>query len=182
MCYVCHMLGPSLRRQYVWPHREDGREQQPGLHRDQDCPGVQCLPPRAHAHAPLPADMREVKGDDSHHACVVTSTIGLAYQTLTGPGISVSEPPSPSALVPGFCAAVLSGAHQNPAASGRDEGSGTGPFLLSDASLHKENITQTVSSVTLRAIVNWKSSALANQVKLRYISLFKNYRFTVHDL
>lgn len=41
---------------------------------------------------------------------------------------------------------------------------------------------QTVSSFTLRATVNWKSTALANQVKLRYVSLFKNYRFTVHDL
>lgn len=127
MCYVCHMCGPSLRRQYVWPPRRGWARtaawpaQRPGL------PRSPCLPPRAHAHAPLPADMREVKGDDSHQACV-TSTIGLAYQTLTGPGISVSELPSPNALVPGFCAAVLSGTHQNPAASGHDEGSGTRPF------------------------------------------------------
>lgn len=126
---VCLAPPRGWARTAAWP------AQRPGL------PRSPCLPPRAHAHAPLPADMKELKGDGSHHACVVTSTIGLAYQTLTGPGISVSEPPSPSALVPGFCAAALSGAHQNPAASGRDEGSGTGPFLLSDASLHKENIT-----------------------------------------
>lgn len=70
-------------------------EQQPGLQRP-GLPRSPCLPPRAHAHAPLPADMREVKGDDNHRACVITSTIGLAYQTLTGPGTSVSEPPPPT--------------------------------------------------------------------------------------
>lgn len=50
------------------------------------------------------------KGDDDHHTCVITSAIGLAYQTLTGPSISIFKPfppPKKNTLLPDSCSAVL---------------------------------------------------------------------------
>lgn len=48
-------------------------------------------------HSPVPTDLPagtvgKVKGDDDHHTCVITSAIGLAYQTFTGPSISSFKP------------------------------------------------------------------------------------------
>lgn len=59
---------------------------------DEPCPLVQS-PPRALSQGPPPAGtVGKVKGDGNHHTCVITSAIGLAYQTFTGPSISMFKP------------------------------------------------------------------------------------------
>lgn len=79
---------PAVGNSRSSPLAEDGRLAEGGqaLPSRSECTGA-----LTQAHLPTGV-VGKVKGDDDHHTCVITSAIGLAYQTFTGPSISIFKP------------------------------------------------------------------------------------------
>lgn len=127
------------------------------------------VPPQALTRAHPPAGMvGKVKGDDDHHTCVITSAIGLAYQTFTGPSISIFKPSSPRYTASWFlfsCSEIQCVNQDLPTSRHPERGAGPYPrgFLLCDPSLQERASLSWFLTVRLRATVNWNNHALATR-------------------
>ena len=126
-------------------------------------------PPQALTHAHPPAGMvGKVKGDDDHHTCVITSAIGLAYQTVTGPSISIFKPSSPRYTASWFlfsCSEIQCVNQDLPTSRHPERAAGPYPrgFLLCDPSLQERASLSWFLTVRLRTTVNWNNHALTTR-------------------
>lgn len=112
------------------------------------------------------------KGDDDHHTCVITSAIGLAYQTLTGPSISIFKPFPPQKthcfLIPVqlfWNTVCTSGPAYQPSSWEGKQDPVSRVFCDVTPVYRQESVAPTVGFLTvrLRATVNWNNTALATR-------------------
>lgn len=115
---VCRILRPSLRRRYVWPLERMGEEG--SLACTEARRAAQGFKSHIRGTCPCPFTWRQAR--QRFKVTAVTASchyLSPAYQTLTGPSISIPEPLPPNTLLPDSCAAVLNSTHQT-------EGRGSG--------------------------------------------------------
>lgn len=158
-----HVPSPICRKQQVQPSWGG-----PARRSDEPSPLVQSAPEAlTHAHPPA-GTVGTVKGDDDHHTCVITSAISLAYQTFTGPSISIFKPFSPQYTASWFlfsCSETQCVNQDLPTSRHPERRAGPYPqgLLLRDPSLRERTSVSRFLTVRLRATVNWNNHALATR-------------------
>lgn len=121
-----------------------------------------------HPRPPTSWHSGEGQGDDDHHTCVITSAIGLAYQTFTGPSISIFKPFPPKYTASWFlfsCLEIQCVNQDLPTSRHLERGAGpyTQGFLLCDPGLQERESLSRFLTVSSRATVNWNNHALATR-------------------
>lgn len=145
-----HLVGNSCAHM-LSPHYEKPQVQ-PSLRGLTGVEGGQALPSCSECiwgtHPSVPTDLPagtvgKVKGDDDHHTCVITSAIGLAYQTFTGPSISSFKPFPPKKYTASWflfsCSEIQCVSQDLPTSCHPERKAGPCKrgFLLYDTSLHE---------------------------------------------
>lgn len=151
---------------------------------DKPCPLVQGTPPRgSHPRPPTCWHGGGGQGDDDHHTCVITSAIGLAHQTFPGPSISIFKPFPPKHTASWFlfsCSEIQCVSQDLPAVVWRGGQDLIHELFCCVTPVYKREC-HSVGVCQLKGN-NSKLEESCTRNQVNYASLFKNYRFTVHDL